>query len=203
MSVVFLGENMPALMATEYFATVEWLGVVDDRAAKLASTGRSSVELGWGGVDGEEHGGLTRPSCSRVLTQYPERGTEIRNTRQLSLISAEELEVIGIAIGAPELSADLLGASILLRGIPDFTHIPPSSRLMSEAGTGLCIDMENQPCHLPAKGISERFGPEAGRAFKVQAKARRGVTAWIERPGRLSVGDRLRLHVPAQRAWAP
>jgi hypothetical protein len=42
-----------------------------------------------------------------------------------------------------------------------------------------------------------------GRAFKEAARDRRGVTAWVEREGRLALGEGLRLHVPGQRAWAP
>ena len=40
-----------------------------------------------------------------------------------------------------------------------------------------------------------------GRAFKAAAKGKRGVTAWVERPGSLRIGHKLRLHVPDQRAW--
>jgi len=36
----------------------------------------------------------------------------------------------------------------------------------------------------------------------VAAKGRRGVTAWVEREGRLAVGDALRLHIPDQPAWS-
>ena len=35
------------------------------------------------------------------------------------------------------------------------------------------------------------------------AKGLRGVTAWVERPGCLRIGDPLRLHVPDQRPWRP
>lgn len=194
---------MPALVATEYWGEVVWLGLVADREAKLASDRREAVDLEWGGIPGEAHGGVTRPSCSRVITQYPERGTEIRNTRQLCVMSAEELEQIAAELGIEALSPDLVGASLVLRGIPDFTHVPPASRLIAESGAGLGLDMENRPCHLPAKGIAAVHGAEAGKGFKAAAKSRRGVTAWVERPGPLKLGDRMRLHIPDQRAWRP
>ena len=34
-----------------------------------------------------------------------------------------------------------------------------------------------------------------------EPKGKRGVTAWVERPGDLALGDVLRLHCPVQRAW--
>ena len=55
---------------------------------------------------------------------------------------------------------------------------------------------------LTAPGFARHHG-DAGKGFKAAAKGRRGVTAWVERPGALVVGDRLRLHIPDQPAWAP
>ncbi|MFM7445122.1 MAG: sulfurase, partial [Tabrizicola sp.] len=39
--------------------------------------------------------------------------------------------------------------------------------------------------------------------FKTAAHGKRGITAWVERPGTLRLGDMLRLHIPAQRGWRP
>jgi MOSC domain-containing protein YiiM len=74
--------------------------------------------------------------------------------------------------------------------------------LINSAGASICIDMENRPCHLPAKGIEAEM-PTKGGLFKVAAKGLRGVTGWVEREGALRLGDELRLHVPEQRVWAP
>ena len=92
------------------------------------------------------------------------------------------------------------GASLVVEGIPGFSRVPPSSRLQAPDGTTLVVDMENRPCHLPARVIEED-APGFGRAFKAAARGRRGVTAWVEREGVLRVGDALRLHVPDQPAW--
>ncbi len=153
------------------------------------------------GAEGESHGGLTRPSCSRVLSQYP-RDTEIRNVRQLCVLIAEEMAAIAATMGIDALDPSYLGASLVIEGIPDFTHVPPSSRLQAESGATLVIDMENRPCTLPAREI-EADMPGRGKAFKPAAKDRRGVTAWVEREGILTLGERMRLHVPDQRPWAP
>ena len=89
---------MPALKPTDYTGRIAWLGHVADRDAALASAPADEMILTFAGPQGEDHGGLTRPSCSRVLSQYP-RGTEIRNTRQLSVVSAEELAQIATELG--------------------------------------------------------------------------------------------------------
>lgn len=191
---------MPALVPTRFTATVTWLGHTADREAALESTALTEMPLGFAGFAGEAHAGLTRPSDSRVLAQYP-RGTEIRNTRQLSILAAEDLEAIAAAMGIGRLDPALVGASMVLRGIPDFSRIPPSSRLQDEAsGTTLTVDMENRPCMLPARPIEARH-PGAGGAFKRAAEGRRGVTAWVEREGTIRLGATLRLHVPDQPPW--
>lgn len=191
---------MPVLKPCDIYGTILWLGVVTDRAARLAAAPVEALQATFAGVAGEEHGGLTRPSCSRVKAQYP-RGTEIRNTRQFSILSAEELAQIATAMGVDRLDPALLGASMVVEGIPDFSHLPPSSRLQAESGATLVVDLENRPCTLPAKEI-EAVHPGRGRLFKPAATGRRGITAWVEREGLFRLGDRLRLHVPDQPVWA-
>lgn len=189
---------MPALVSTEFVGRVQWLGLNEDRAAGLGNRAVEALDLRFSGAVGESRSGLTRASCSRVVTQYP-RGTEIRNTRQLCIMSAEELAEIAAEMGVVALEPALLGVSVLLVGIPDFAHIPPSSRLVNEA-VSLTVDMENRPCHLPAKGIEAAMAGKGG-LLKAAAKGRRGVMGWVEREGVLRIGDELRLHVPEQRAW--
>lgn len=191
---------MPALMPTEFYAEILWLGRVADSVDDLRAEPLEAMELQFEGVADDCHGGLTRPSCSRVLSQHP-RGTTIANTRQLSILAAEELEEIAETLGIDEFDPAWVGASIILRGIPDFTHVPPSSRLQADNGATLVIDMENRPCVLPGRVI-EKETPGHGKAFKTAAQNRRGVTGWVEREGQIRVGDILRLHIPDQRAWA-
>ena len=191
---------MPALVPTSFTCKITYLGRVPHRnRPELETDPMQEMPLTFAGMAGEVHAGLTRPSCSRVVSQYP-RDTEIRNVRQLSIVSEEELEAIAAAIGLEALDPGWLGASVAVRGLPDFTHIPPSSRLQSQDGVTLAVDMHNQPCHFPAKTI-EAARPGHGKAFKTAAEGRRGVTAWVEREGTLRLGDTLTLHVPDQRAW--
>ena len=190
---------MPALRQTRIMATITWLGRVPDRAASLRAEALAEVFASFAGVAGEDHAGLTRPACSRVTALYP-RDTEIRNVRQFSVVSAEDLALVAQKMGIAVLDPALIGASMVISGIPDFSHVPPSSRLQAAGGAVLVVDMENLPCNLPAKVIDEDL-PGFGRAFKAAARGRRGVTAWVEREGRLAVGDAVTLHIPDQPVW--
>jgi hypothetical protein len=191
---------MQALEPTSHRAEVVWLGYVPHRDAQPIETIRvDRMPLDFAGYAGEVHAGLNRPACSRVSRQHP-RDTEIRNVRQLSVVSAEELALIAADLGLDGVDPAWLGASVVVRGIVDFTHVPPSSRLQAPDGATLVVDMLNRPCHLPAMTI-EAARPGHGKAFRRAAEGRRGVTAWVERPGTLAIGETLRLHVPVQRAW--
>lgn len=191
---------MPALKPTDYFATVNWLGSVLDSSVDLTSQALERMAVNYSGYDPEYHSGLTRPSCSRVVQQYP-RDTKIRNCRQLSIVSQEELDLIAQDMALQMLEPRLIGASVVIEGIPDWSHVPPSSRLIGEGGPGLIIDMENRPCHLPVPFI-EAENPGRGKGFKAAAKGRRGVTASVEQVGTLKLGMKMRLHIPDQPIWS-
>ncbi|MBZ0130328.1 MAG: MOSC domain-containing protein [Rhodobacteraceae bacterium] len=190
------------LMPTDIYGQVAGLFINRDRAATLQSEAVTSVTATWDGFNGEAHGGLTRPSCSRVLRQYPRRGTEIRNTRQLTILSVEELAEIARRLGIPRLRPEWIGANLVMDGIPELTMLPPSSRLIFEGGASIVVDVENGPCNFPAE-IIEAHHPGHGTAFATQARGLRGVVAWVEKPGRIEPGERARLHIPPQRLYAP
>lgn len=192
---------MPALIKTEFHGVIRWLGVVKTRSEALRSEPVTEALLAFEGMAGEDHGGLSRASCSRVVTQY-EIGTQIRNVRQLCIVSAEEMATVAEEIGVDAFNPAWCGANIVIEGIPDFSHIPPSSRLQSSSGATLTVDMQNRPCNLPAPVINED-APGHGNGFKAAAKGRRGITAWVEREGVLRVGDTIVLHIPDQREWPP
>lgn len=190
---------MTLLAPTDHHAEIVWLGIVPDRDASLRATPLPEVEAAWEGFVGDAHSGLTRPACVRVKAQHP-KGTEIRNTRQISILSQEELDETARALDLDALDPAWIGASLVVRGIPDFTKLPPASRLIAENGTTITTDTENAPCNLSGREV-ERAREGRGLRYKQAAAGRRGVTAWIERPGRLALGDRLRLHLPPPDAW--
>ena len=193
---------MPALMSTEYTARITWLGRVVAENGTMRSEPLDEAMAVFGGFVGESHFGVTRPSCVRVRSQH-KQGTTINNVRQLSVMSAEEIAHIAEKMGLEDIDPTLLGASLILEGIADFTHVPPSSRLQSATtGATLMVDMVNRPCVLPGREI-EMEHDGFGAKFKPAAVGKRGVTASVEREGLLEIGDVMRLHIPDQRSWSP
>ena len=149
---------------------------------------------------GGAHSGRNHASDSCVMQQH-KRDTQIANVRQLSIFSEEAIDEISRAMNIAQFNPEWLGANLVVSGCPDFSHIPPSAQFQSENGTTVIVDMQNYPCHQIAMTI-ERDLPGQGTSFKQHAKGW-GLTAWVERPGQLFLGDQLRLHCPEQRAWQP
>ena len=191
---------MPVLKPTKFIGRITWLGGVQSSDGPLWAEPADEMFAGFAGMAGEVHHGITAPSCVRMTAQYPQ-GTEVRNTRQFSVLSAEELAEIAGDMGLAVLSPSLVGASMVVSGIPDFSHVPPGSRLQGASGATLVVNLNNRPCTIPAKAI-EAAHPGHGKRFKPAAEGRRGVVAWVEREGTLRIGDDIRLHIPDQRPWA-
>ncbi len=192
---------MPILTPTAIVGQVKGLYVNNSRDIDLESSSLDQVNVSYGGFDGEDHGGLTRDSCSRVKLQY-KKGTEIRNTRQISILSQEELDAVANEMGLEEIEPEWIGANLIIEGIPILTQLPPSSRLIFDGGVSLVVDMENGPCRFAAEQI-DLHRPGKGAGFAKIAKGRRGVTAWVEKIGAISLGENVRLHIPPQRIYEP
>jgi hypothetical protein len=167
-------------------------------AQSLITTRKAKVNVTLEGFEGDRHAGITRLSDAR-MPHYP-RGTEIRNSRQVSLVSFEELEMIATTMGIPTLLPEWLGANLTLRGIPNFTNLPPSTRLFFPQGVVLVVEGENLPCKKPSKVIQNQY-PDISNlavAFPRAALHKRGIVAWVEHPGTIREGDLVTIEVPHQ-----
>ncbi len=160
------------------------------------------VRARYDGLEGDTYASLTRAACVRTKAQYS-IGTPIRNVRQLTIVSAEELIEIGAAMGLPgPVKPGWLRANLVISGLPSFTRIPAASRLVIEDGAALAVDMENEACAVPGRLI-EKIHPGFGKHFLKAAFGRRGVTAWVEREGDIALGASVALHIPPQRLYQP
>jgi hypothetical protein len=147
------------------------------------------LELDFGGVVGDRHHGVSLPSDSRQARYYPP-GTMIRNRRQVTLVSTEELAEIAERIGVPCLAPEWLGANLLIEGVPDLSALPIGSRLLFAGGAGLICETVNQPCRLPAVAIQAQFpGSRAQAGFVKAAYGMRGIAASVERPAPIVAGE--------------
>jgi MOSC domain-containing protein YiiM len=127
------------------------------------------------GLPGDRHAGFTMKAGVRQK-RHP-GGAEIRNARQLSIVSVEELREIGADVDWRK-----MGANLVLEGVEGLTKLAPSSRLLFPSGAALAIDSENLPC--------TKAGREVGMGdFVKAAQGRRGLVGWVERAGIIRVGD--------------
>lgn len=170
-----------------------------DRATGLETSHIDRFDLTFAGIAGDCHSGLTRKSDVRTLKVYP-RNTDIRNVRQLTLLSAEELTDIAEVMRVVEVKPEWVGANLVTSGIPDLTLIPPSTRLQFPSGATLVVDMENAPCRQVSKVILQRH-PDQAADFVKAALHKRGVTAWVEREGAVAVNDAIAVFLPPQRLY--
>lgn len=192
---------MPELLTRLSFeGKVEQLLANPDRDKGLEKQPVPEARFGFSGMEGDCHGGLTRASDSRMLKQY-KRGTEVRNARQVSILSREELAEVAARMAIPAVRPEWIGANMLVSGIPDLTLLTPGSRLQFPSGAILVVDAENHPCRYPADVIA-RHHPDPAMGFLKAAMHKRGVVGWVEAEGMIRTGDRITVWIPPQRLYA-
>lgn len=190
-----------ALMSRAKFkGTVEGLFSRLSREGGFEKPERQSLNLLFSGPEGDCHAGLTRASDVRTLPIHA-RNIEIRNVRQMTIISVEEMTEVARAMDLDAIDPSWLGANLLTQGIPDLTLLPPSTRLQFPSGATLVVDMENLPCTQVSKVIT-KLHPAEGPEFVKAAKNKRGVTAWVEREGAVQRGDAITVWLPMQRLYS-
>ena len=156
----------------------------------------SEVKVSFEGFVGDRHAGLTRPADVR-MPWFP-KGTPVRNTRQVSIVSTEELELIAEALGVPQVLAAWLGANLELAGVPRLTQLPPGTRLFFPEDATLVVDAENEPCRKAGRAVEAHHPERAGLAsrFVKAAHHRRGLVGWVERPGVIRPKDKVKVVLP-------
>lgn len=163
------------------------------------------LELTFAGIVGDYHAGVTRKSGPRE--PWFERGTEIRNARQITIVSPEELAVIAECMGIAEVRSEWIGANLLVEGVPRLSMLPPGTLLFFASGAALRVMAQNGPCRISGRVVARYAGmadtEEGGLAFAKVAKRYRGLVASVEKPGRITAGDEVTLRVPEQWIYRP
>jgi len=158
------------------------------------------LPLTFEGIPGDFHAGNTRKSGGRE-PWYP-RGTEMRNERQLTILSRAELAEAAAEMGLEAIEPEWIGANITLAGIPMLSMLPAATLLFFEGGATLKVDFQNGPCKIAGASIARHVGrpDDAGLAlaFVPAAKRRRGLVVWVEKPGTIKMGEKVRVQLPEQ-----
>lgn len=159
-----------------------------------------ALELGFGGIPGDIHEGATRHSGGRE--PWYARGTQIRNERQVSIVAPDELERIARNMGIREIRPEWVGANLVIDGVPLLSFLPAGTLLFFRGGVTLKVDAQNGPCRVAGALVAERArmaDREAGALmFPKAAKRLRGLVAWVEKPGRIVLGEDVSVRVPEQ-----
>lgn len=175
-------------MADDMQGVVEAIAITPEH---LPSVALDEVELTWAGMVGDKHSGLTM-KASKSQAPYA-KGAEVRNVRQISILSAEELAHIAEAMKVERVEPAWLGGNLMLSGIPQLTQLPAGSRLYFEGGAGIVVEGENMPCVTAGSCLADQYPdrPELKTAFPKKAIGKRGLVAWVEKPGVIRKGEKV------------
>jgi MOSC domain-containing protein YiiM len=138
---------------------VDWLGIAPVSRASIAA--RSEVDIVVGGIQGDHH-------CR------PKRDSK----RQVTLIQAEHLAVVATLLGRDSIDPHLLRRNIVVSGI-SLAGLRYQTFRIGDAvlvGSGSCP---------PCSRMEENLGPGGYAAMLGHG----GITATVQTPGRVRVGD--------------
>jgi MOSC domain len=190
---------MPQIVPSKKLvAAVDGLFVA--KGGDFATAPVDRLELTFDGIPGDFHAGTTRKSGGRE-PWYP-RGTEMRNERQVTILSRDELSEAAEAMNVVAIEPEWIGGNITLSGIPMLSMLPAGTLLFFEGGVTIKVDFQNGQCRVAGKSIARHAGREDDNtlalSFVPAAKRRRGLVAWVEKPGVISMGEKVQARVPEQ-----
>jgi hypothetical protein len=165
---------------------------------RVESVSVPSLRLDFEGPAGDRHFGFTRASTSRE-PWYP-RGTEISNTRQVSILSTEELSEVAARMDVAELKPEWIGGTLVIDGVHRLSFLPLGTRIFFDGDASLVVMEQNGPCRIAGAAIARHFPerPELELEFPKVARGMRGLVGAVERPGIVRTGTEVAIRVPEQ-----
>lgn len=146
------------------------------------------------GLKGDRHHGLALRSGGRQKTVYA-RGTSIRNNRQWTAISGEELATIQHNLGLKEtVEAAHIGFNTQIDGLGSITQLPPLTHLVFSPHSTFeakrpedvvwVVYAEVLPCEIAGSALAHRFqDPKLASAFPKASLGLRGCTGYVDKGG--------------------
>lgn len=168
----------------------------------FATSPLPGIGVDHGGIPGSRHHGPLRLSGPRE--PWLKRGLSLRNDRQLSALSLEEMDILAMSLGLPQVDPSLLGANLLVLGLTDFSRIAPGSHLAIggvpppaqaktvpfSGGAVLRVEAYNTPCRKAGRMLASAFGqPEIEFDFVRKAAGLRGLVLSVAMSGTIREGD--------------
>jgi MOSC domain-containing protein YiiM len=168
---------------------------IKEKVTRFPQTTVALAEVSLEGFVGDCHSGFIRSADSRE--KGIARGTPIRNARQWSAVSVEELEQIASNMGFEEIEPWKLAANLTLSGIPNLTALPRGTQLRFEDGPILVVEEENLPCTHAGKEVVAGAADKTPQQFVKAAMHLRGVVGVVHLPGTIRVGESVTVIPPA------
>jgi|SaaInl4_135m_RNA_FD_contig_31_1247766_length_1108_multi_4_in_0_out_0_1 hypothetical protein len=169
-----------------------------------------SIRFALDGPEGDLHSAITRKLAGHdgryVQTSDLSQGCEVFNWRTWTGLSVEEMAEVEGALEL-EIPQGCLLENITVSGIPDFTHLEPTSRLIFPShGEGddltqaiLAVWEENSPCAGVGNRLEEHHGkPRLCTDFIRAAQGKRGVMGFVLSAGVVRVGDAVNAYPPVR-----
>lgn len=198
--------------------------VLVGREGDAFSTEVAKIQLSpsWG--TGDRHGRPERllDMRERVLLAHGlQRGSQIANFRQVSLICHDETEAIREALALPgPIPPGSLCENLVIEGIARFTSLPLGTMLLFQKPGGetkrtaaIVLWGENTPCLTAGEMVRQRFEDSPGlpkeslarlpSEFVRVALGRRGLVGCVYSPGFVHRGDEVLVCIPEQRPYLP
>lgn len=143
------------------------------------------------GILRDQHFGFTRWSKSKKSI--------VRNDRQWTGLSVEEVEIIRQHMNLRELAAEILGPNVVIQGIPDFSQLPRGTTLAFDSGALFVVEEFTDPCarmgaHIAKTYETDQDGQQIkGNMFPKVANTLRGLVGVIDRGGIIREGDSVKV----------
>jgi MOSC domain-containing protein YiiM len=144
------------------------------------------LELRLDGIVGDRHAGALKKADGR--DKGIPRGTMIRNWRQWSAVSTEELNEVALALALGELEPELLGPNFVVAGIENFSAMAKGT-VLKFSDAELLVEAENDPCTQAGKAIAKRHEEISPHAFVKKAMHKRGLVGVVKAAGIIRVGE--------------
>jgi hypothetical protein len=167
---------------------------------------RGEIALAPEGIPGDRHATALRPATAR--DPWLPRGLQLRNDRQISMLSVEDLAQIAAALDLAQVAPELVGANIVVEGLDRFSRIPAGAHLAFGGAWGgqgrfdgaaiLKAEAYNHPCRGPGRRLAAAYArPDLEFAFPKAARSLRGLVLSVSLAGVIRAGDQVVVVPPA------